>query len=392
MLSNVTIQRQQGLGKMAAREDGTSGLVADAAAIEGKVTLGAPLLVSSLAQVEALGITREYDKTNKVLIWHHIRDFFAEASKGTKLYIMPVAKSPSVATLLETSCRQLINYAKGAIKLLAVTSMSEAWTDLAANISAAQALYDWAAERNKPANIILEGRDMGSESEALDLHDFNANRVSVVVSQDPAVAEEDASFAKYAQAGLLLGSLAAIPVSRDVGRVRSGSINVTAAGLSNGTSDKNSEYPDDDALSLLDGKGYIFLRKYDGLAGYYWSADHTAAPATDDCDTIRMGRTLDKAADLARLKALEYLRDDVEIDASTGYISSSVLASIETDIASAVLTQMVGEVSDIRCTIAPEQSLWDNTKPLVMDLQVVARGVIHNITINVYYVTSFDND
>lgn len=391
MLSNVTIQRQQGLGKMAAREDGTAGLVADAVAIEGKVTLGTPLLISSLAQVEALGITREYDLTNKVLIWHHIRDFYARASRGTKLYVMPVAKGTSWAPA--THVETLLNYAKGAVRLLALTSMTETTDKLQANIAAAQNLYTWAAQRNKAMNIVLEGRSMPSDlSDAPDLLESTANRVSVVISQDPEVAAEDAAYAGYAQAGLLLGSLAAIAVSRDVGRVRSGSVGVASTGLSNGLADKDKNYPDDDALSLLDGKGYIFLRTYDGLAGYYWSSDRTAAPATDDCDTIRMGRTLDKAADLARLKALEYLRDDVEIDSTTGYISSSVLASIETDIASAVLTQMVGEVSDVRCTIDPEQSLWDSSKPLVMDLQVVARGVIHNITINVYYVTSFDND
>jgi len=396
MLSEVTILRQNGLGKSAARDDGTAGIVADAVAIDGRVAIGTPIAITSLAELESKGVTKAYDLTNKVLLWHHVRDFYLGADKGTKLYIMPVAKQTKMADVLDTSqgeAAKLLTYAKGAIRLLAIASMSETFAALTTNVTAAQSLFTWAAARNKATQILLEGRAFPSDyTTAPSLREMTANRVSVVISQDPTVAAEDAAYNDYAQVGLLLGTLAGIPVSRDAGRVRSGSIAVSASGISNGKQDGDVGYYDDDQLSAIDDLGYLFLRTYDGMAGHFWNADYTAVAGTDDCDTIRMGRTLDKAADLARLKALESLRDDVEIDTSTGYISVDVLHNIQADIETAVLTQMTDEISGVQCTIDPEQSLWDSSNPLVVDLEIVARGVIARIQIPVYYVTQLSDD
>ena len=71
MLSDVSIVRQQGLGKTAVRQDGIAGLVADGVALPNKVALETPFVVTSLSEAESLGITEQYDKTNKVLLWHH---------------------------------------------------------------------------------------------------------------------------------------------------------------------------------------------------------------------------------------------------------------------------------------------------------------------------------
>lgn len=396
MLSDVTIVRQQGLGKNARRNDGTSGLIADAVAVDEKIAIGEPILLTSLAEAESKGITKAYDLANKVMLWHQISDFYAMAPKGTKLYVMPVAKQTPMATILATTdgaATKLLTYAKGAIRQLAVASMSEEFANLATNVTAAQALYTWAAARNKAVQILLEGREFVEDyATAVSLREMTANRVSVVISQDPLVAAEDVTYAGYAQVGLLLGSVAAVPVSRDIARVRNGALPVSAAGISNGKNSNNVGYYDDDQLSAIDDKGYIFMRTFDGMSGFYWSSDYTAVAPTDDCDSIRMGRTLDKAADLARLKALEYLRDDVEIDSTTGNIAIEVVRNIESDIETSVLTQMAEEISGVECTIDPEQSLWDSASPLIAELAIVARGVIYRMQINVYYTNSLNND
>lgn len=396
MLSDVTIVRQQGLGKNARRNDGTSGLIADAVAVDEKIAIGEPILLTSLAEAESKGITKGYDLANKVLLWHHVHDFYAMAPKGTKLYLMPVAKQTPMATVLATAdgaATKLLTFAKGEIRQLALASMNEDFANLATNIAAAQALYKWAADRNKSVQILIEGRDFVEDySTAISLREMTANRVSVVIAQDPLVAVEDATYSAYAQVGLLLGSVAAVPVSRDIARVRNGALPVSAAGISNGKNSNNVGYYDDDQLSAIDDKGYIFMRTFDGMSGFYWSSDYTAVAPTDDCDSIRMGRTLDKAADLARLKALEYLRDDVEIDSTTGNIAIEVVRNIESDIEMSVLTQMAEEISGVECTIDPEQSLWDSASPLIAELAIVARGVIYRMQINVFYTNSLSND
>lgn len=394
MLSDVTIVRKQGLGKVAVRQDGIAGIVADGVALTGKVALETPFVVTSLSEAESLGITEQYDKTNKLLLWHHISDFYAEAPRGTALYVILVAKQTEMVDSLDVTngaAKKLLTYAKGAVKLLAVTSMSDDWDASGDKVSAAQALYVWAAARNKAVQILLEGRNFAYDTR-LDLRKLTGNRVSVVIGHDAVVAAEDAAYANYAAAARFMGRLAAIPVSRDAGRVRTGAVNIATVGLSDGKKATDPDYFDDDQLSAIDSNGYIFLRSFDGMAGWFWNADYTAAPPTDDCDTIRMGRTLDKAADLARLKALEWLRDDVEIDAATGEIAPEVVRSIQADIETAVLTQMSEEISGVECTINPAQSLWNVDTPLVLDLAVVARGVIVHMKINVYYTNSLSDD
>ena len=288
MLSNVTIVRQQGLGKIAQRNDAISGLIADAVAVDEKIAIGEPILLTSLAEAESKGITKAYDLANKVLLWHHVHDFYAMAPKGTKLYLMPVAKQTPMATVLATAdgaATKLLTFAKGEIRQLALASMSEDFANLATNVAAAQALYTWAAQRNKSVQILLEGREFVEDySTAVSLREMSANRVSVVISQDPLVAVEDATYSAYAQVGLLLGSVAAVPVSRDIARVRNGALPVSAAGISNGKNSNNVGYYDDDQLSAIDDKGYIFMRTFDGMSGFYWSADYTAVAPTDDCD------------------------------------------------------------------------------------------------------------
>ena len=262
MLSDVSIVRQQGLGKTAVRQDGIAGLVADGVALLDKVALETPFVVTSLSEAESLGITEQYDKTNKVLLWHHISDFYAEAPRGTSLYVVLVAKQTEMVDSLDVSdgaARKLLSYAKGAVKLLAVTSMSDDWDSSGDKVSAAQALYDWAAARNKAVQILLEGRAFSHDA-YIKLRELTANRVSVVIGHDAAVAAEDTAYANYAAVARFMGRLAAIPVSRDAGRVRTGAVNIATAGLSDGKKATDPDYYDDDQLSAIDSAGYIFLR------------------------------------------------------------------------------------------------------------------------------------
>lgn len=115
-LSKVTINVVSGLGKTAVEDDSVSGLVADAVAIEGKLVLGQPLAVTSLSQLEALGVTRQWDLTNKVMLWHHAAAFYDAAPEGTYLYVMPVSTGTAYTALLSASDGQvktLLDYAKG---------------------------------------------------------------------------------------------------------------------------------------------------------------------------------------------------------------------------------------------------------------------------------------
>lgn len=394
-LPNVNISIVSGLGRTAAEDDSVSALVADAVAIAGHLTLGEPLAVTSLSELEALGVTEAWDKTNKVLLWHHASDFYAVAPKGTRLYIMPVTKETAYTALLSTSeglAKKLLDYAKGTVKLLAVASMTETPSTLAASIVAAQKLAEFMRRRNKPLSILLEGRDFpATYTSAADLHEQTADRVSVVIAQDADVAAQDDAYASYAAVGLALGTLAERSVNQSLGRVKSGSVPVAVAGISNGKKDGDTDYYDDDQLGVINDKGYLFLRSFSTRAGYYWNSDFTAAPLTDDASSIRMGRTLDKVVRIIDSRYTEELNEDYELDATTGYLNAAVVKNLQTSLYDAVMQQMSGEITDLQVIIDPEQSLL-LSDTLKVSVRVVAHGIVAIIEVELSAVNSIESD
>lgn len=393
-LSKVTINIVQGLGKTAVEDDSVSALVADAVAIDGKLTVGTPMVITSLSQLEALGVTEAWDKTNKVMLWHHASAFYDTAPKGTYLYIMPVTTGTAYSALFSISegpVKSLLEYAKGKVKLLAAASMSEAPATLAAGIAAAQKLSDYMAARNRPLSILLEGREMPAAADsATDLHESTANRVSVVIGQDADVAAEVEEYASYAAVGLALGTLASRSVNQSLARVKSGAVPVTVAGLSSGLKDGDAGYTED-LLEQLDDKGYILLRSFATRSGYYWNRDYTAAPLTDDCASIRMGRTLDKVVRIIDSRYTEELNEDYEVDASTGYMDAAVVKALQSELYDAVMEQMTGEITDLQIIIDPEQNLITSER-LVATVKVVSHGIIANIEVNLMATSKIESN
>src|SRR5690606_19046289 len=234
----------------------------------------------------------------------HISDFYSQAGEGAELYVMVVANDVTMSDLCDNTedyATKLLQAAQGRIKLLGVTrvpdevgTLSDQFeADLIAAIEKAQELRDseFAAPRHRPVQILLEGRNwQGTASTSKDFRTMEANRVSVVISQDKDVADLDEEYAGYAHVGLVLGRLAAITVNRNIGRVKDGPISIGTPALSDGT--PISEMSDADLTSLND-KGMIFLRKHVGVNGVFFNDDPTCAALSDDYCYINHGRVMD---------------------------------------------------------------------------------------------------
>lgn len=362
------------IGGSAAMDDGCTGLLCIAEAVDETFALDTNYLLTSLKDLEDLGIDAESEGAN-ANVFKCVKEFYDEAPKGTKLYLRGV-DSATVSELVEKEegyAWPLLEYAHGEIRTLVVKVTDgdgyEPLVDGALDgavydaIGAAHELAEAATEELKaPLLVILEGRHYtGTPAALYDLHEQECNRVAVVIGDT--VPESDG-----AAVGLVAGRLARIPVQRSIARVKDGAVKATAmfireateggsggslppgggGGLKEEFGKKRSVmYIKDVAAEsghpdLIHERGFICPRTFVGKAGYYWSDDTLAAPATDDYCLIPRRRTVDKAARIAYATMLDTVGDEIAVTAD-GKIVPSVCKSIETTVESAIINQMTSK-------------------------------------------------
>lgn len=335
------------IGGYDAMDDGCTGLLCTAEAVTGKFALGTNYLVTSLKQLEDLGIDAESEGAN-ANVYKCVKEFYAEAPKGTRLFIRGVAESVTVDDLTdrdEGHAWPLLEYAKGEIRTLVVKATDAAGYEATVEgaldavvyeaITNAQTLANAAANELKaPIVVLLEGRHYSGTPAALEqLKEYACNRVAVVIGDT--TKGPDQSGSTGAAVGLLAGRIAAIPVQRSVARVKDGAVKATQMYI--GYETPESGHPD-----VVHDKGFICPRTFVGKGGYYWSDDTLATDATDDYCLIPRRRTVDKAYRVAYATMLEYLNDEIAVTAE-GKIVPAVCKGIETALESAVIRQMTRE-------------------------------------------------
>lgn len=384
-----------GLGRVAETEDGTTLLVGSGVASGGIVINAVMGPYRDLMEVEAAGITKAYDLANTVLLWHHAKDFFDGAGNGVALYILPQAK----ATTMKDQCDKDLNYIasalpvlQGKVRIVVVTRIpsvvgtlaNQFEQDLIDAVAKAQALLE--AERAdpkyRPVRFILEGRNFqGTASSAQDFRALSSNGVSVVISQQPSVAAEDAAYAKYAEAAYVAGIKAGRPVQRNIGRVKDGATNRTASALSNGTL---YEALTDTNIETLNSKGMIFLRKFSNRPGYYYNDSHTCAALTDDYAFLEYGTVIDKALLIARDVYVNEILDDIEVDSATGKLEVATIKQLEALVEKAIGEQMEGEISGVKAFIEPSQNVISTSK-IAITLLIQPKSYNRQIEVTLRY-------
>jgi len=122
-MSGVEITKGQVGANTIGGSDKTSGLLATAVAVVGKLDYGTHYAIRNLNEANALGLDADYDSTNKVRLFHHVSEFFRMAGEGVALHIMIVGQDTSMVELLETEAyaKKLINQADGNIRKLAIS-------------------------------------------------------------------------------------------------------------------------------------------------------------------------------------------------------------------------------------------------------------------------------
>lgn len=395
-LPRVKITFENGtLGGVSPSEDGVVGLVAHAAAVGTTFALGTPYLITKLDGLTALGITSESTGVNAG-VYKTVKEFYAEAPEGTKLWLMGVAASTTVANLTDktkNNIKPLLDAARGAINILMVkvspggtpTMQGSIDGDTLTAVANLQALADdWTETHYAPFLSVVEAMSYNGVASGLpDLGERSDNRVAVVLG-------DTVSGSAGAAVGLVAGRLAANPVQRSLARVRSGAI--ASQEMYIGT--VAAELGDPEVAHDL---GYIVPRTFVGKSGYYWSDDKLATAASDDYATIARRRTIDKAYRIAYKTLVDEIADEVPVDAD-GKLAAYHCKGVETAVESAIVNQMTSEgnlgndpdnASDlgVQCYIDPEQNILATSR-LEVGLNVKPYGYSKYINVKLGFKTA----
>ena len=378
MLPYVKIDFANGaIGASEPMDDGVTGLVCTAAAVtqtvngktENVFALNTPYLITKLDELVSKGITSGEEDANATL-YKAVKEFYDEAPDGSKLWIMGVADTVTIADIVDKTkdnAKKLLVAANGTIRTLAVKIKDKsAYTPTVTTgidgavrtaITNAQSLAEWATETLfAPVMVLLEGRHYTGNAETLvsnPINTGNDNRVGVVIG-------DTVADSKGAAVGLLAGRIASIPVQRSIARVRTGSITATMMYIGSVAAELGNP-------GTINDCGFICPRTFVGKAGYYWSDDKLAAEASDDYSLIPRRRVADKAYRITYSTLINEVAEEISVT-DDGKISAPVVKAIQTAVESAIVNNMTSrgnlgnDPSDpndmgVECYINPDQNI-----------------------------------
>lgn len=264
-------------------------------------------------------------------------------------------------------------------------------------------------EGNAPVNILLNAPIANQaviDYKALpDISNLNAPKVSVLIGQaatDTVHAlqlavnnvADTGGYAIVGNIGAALACLSIAPANESIAHVASFNLSaaMTEAELGFGNLTQN-EKKWADGVSFnniktigylkrnqyLHQKGYIFLTNYDGLENsIFFSSDQTLTDG--DYRTIARCRVMHKSRRVVRQALLPYVNNDVEVDTTTGYISSSAITAYQNVVYEALDNNMVEpgttkpQISGRVCTIDSTQKILENDE-FRISYSLVPRGL-----------------
>lgn len=393
-LPRVKIQFLNGqLGTVGESPDGLMAIICGASVVTGKLELNKVYPITSMDDLLALGVT----EANNATLYKQVKEFYDEAESGTKLILYPVSAN-SKATLLcdytnmaEGFARDLITRQNGALRGIGVAGINTGGTsvsndgldpDVFTALPKAQQLAEWAtSELYAPLFFMLEGRNYDASKELKDLTGEKYNRVAVVIS-------DTVSDSKGACIGTLLGRISSIPVQRNIGRVKDGSLFPLEMYIGTKKIEESGS-----TISTIFEKGYIVPRKHVGRTGYYFSDDQMACDPTDDYAHITNRRVIDKAYRICHDTMLEELLDEIDLN-EDGTMQHAVVKSWQQTLENAINRKMTanGELSatdgeGCKVYINEKQNVV-STSRIELNLKVRPHGYARYIDVNIGFLVT----
>ncbi len=396
MFGGPKIEKQDGaLGAKASSQDNILGIVCGGVATVGYATLGTSVVLIQASDADALGFTAAYDATNKVLVRHHIDEFFRINSNGV-LWLMVVAQTVTLTNMCDLAnsyVKKLVTDSGKKVKTIGVVlNPPTGYTPTLANglnadveaaiVKAQQLVDDFATQNVFIDNIVIEGRDVnGTISTIKDLRTMASPNVQVVIAQDKDVAALDVLFAKYAAVGTTLGSIGIRRVEEDLGSFDTENKPNKATNdfpidslvdarylkiaISSGVETKNLTAVE---VALLKARGYIFFDVYPEYSGVFISGSPTCTTLTSDFAYSVNVRVWNKGARLAVARLTPKINSKVELD-DAGKLKSTTVTAWQLDVnnpRNGLGTLAVdGHALKTACFIDPAQNVYSTSKVVV---------------------------
>jgi hypothetical protein len=319
---------------------------------------GVAFEVKSIAQVKAAFA----HANNAPVVAAFEKGFFAEAPEGTKVFVLAMAQTTTLETLVAAAnADKALNKANGEARLLvAIKFPADNYTptttegfdvDVHNAVTDAQTLAEAWQLQKKGFRYFIEGYGYTAVADAKD-YSATTNRQGHIV-----VGSIDNSTAIATM--IAVGRAAAIPPQRNIGRVKNGSLKIAAASVVKiGTA-----LPEDVAsvdLNTLHTKRYITFEKNAISSGYVFNDDNSLTAATDDYNNLRYGRVIDNAQRITFKTYYKELKDDVDVDGN-GRLDTVVEKALEAAIEGAIDEEMRGQLSkkadgsaDVFCLVNPD--------------------------------------
>lgn len=358
-----------------------------------------------LADAEKKGITEEHDITEGILAHYHLSEVF-RLSPETSVHLITVPADTEITAL--TTNAEFITALRSidGINTIGVAELSDQSIDAA--VKSLQLMVDKLAEDHIYIDAVLvEGKGTYLTEEAItdysDLRAFDSENISVVIGQDTAIAKLHPAYLYHAAVGSALGMLLVRAIHENLGSVdievksqkRKGESDYPltdvktgrwlSANLSNGKSFDSLSLPDQKKLDSL---GYIYVGKFSGYGGYFFSDSHTCTESDSDYCYIERNAIWNKAARIIRDTLIPRIRSKVQADPATGYIKNTTITDWDGRVRKALEAMTrEGNVADFDIYINPNQAAVSQ-KPFNIKVQLVADGIVHEFEVDLGFTTS----
>lgn len=329
-----------GLNLKAPSEFGTAGVLI-ASPIAPVAGYGVPFLVNTVAQAKtALGQVGNEEALKAIT-----DGWFAEAPEGTKLYVMCMAPATLLASLATSAnADKVLNMGGGNIRLLAlikypagsyVPTITNGFdADVHNAVTAIQATADAWYAKQKPFRAFVDGYGFVDATAAKDYQTASNRNVMIVT------ANIDASTSVATM--MAMGRAAGIEAQQNIGRVLSGSLNISETAVVKIGSILLDNMTSAD-LNTLFSKRYITIEKNEVESGYVFTYDSTLTATTDDYNNLRYGRISDNVTRIIKTTYYKQVKNDVDVDSGgrlSGVVELALANSIIQAIDDAIRTQL----------------------------------------------------
>lgn len=140
--------------------------------------------------------------------------------------------------------------------------------------------------------------------------------------------------------------------------------------------------------TVIENKGWVYAKKFQGKGGSYWNDDPTATSDTSDYAQLRNGRTIDKAIRVTNIGLSDFINAPLFVDPDTGNLTELTISEFK-NAAAVQLEQMVIdlELSGYEVLIDPDQDVLA-TSEIVLTINLLPVGAARTIIVNIGYVVT----